>query len=35
MTDDHYFYLLLWMISVLMFACGVAALIQHPLWFGA
>ena len=35
MTDDHYFYLLLWMISVLMFACGVTALTQHPQWFGA
>jgi hypothetical protein len=35
MTDDHYFCLLLWMISVLMFACGVVALTQHPQWFGA
>jgi hypothetical protein len=35
MTDDHYLYLLLWMISVLMFACGVTALTQHPQWFGA
>ena len=35
MTDDHYFYLLLWTISVLMFACGVTALTQHPQWFGA
>ncbi len=35
MTDEHYFSLLLWTISVLMFACSVAALTQHPEWFGA
>jgi hypothetical protein len=35
MSDDHYFCLLLWMISVLMFGCGVVALTQHPQWFGA
>ena len=35
MTDQRYFSLLLWTISVLMFACGVVALAQHPEWFGA
>jgi hypothetical protein len=35
MTDQRYFSLLLWTISVLMFACGVVALTQHPEWFGA
>jgi hypothetical protein len=35
MADDHYFSLLLWTIYVLMFACSVVALTQHPEWFGA
>jgi hypothetical protein len=35
MTDDRYFPLLLWTICVLMFACGVMAITQHPEWFGA
>lgn len=35
MTDERYFSLLLMMISVLMFACGVVALTQHSDWFGA
>jgi hypothetical protein len=35
MADDHYFSLLLWTTAVLMFACSVMALTQHPEWFGA
>jgi hypothetical protein len=35
MTDEHLFLLLLWTISVLMLACSVVALTQHPEWFGA
>jgi len=35
MTDDAYVTLLLWTICVLMFACGVVALTEHPGWFGA
>jgi hypothetical protein len=35
MTDEHYLSLLLWTISLLMFACSVVALTQHPEWFGA
>jgi hypothetical protein len=35
MTDEHCLSLLLWTISVLMFACSVVALTQHPEWFGA
>jgi hypothetical protein len=35
MTDQRYFSLLLWTTSVLMFACGVVALTEHPEWFGA
>jgi hypothetical protein len=35
MNDEHHFSLLLWTICVLMFACGVMALTQHPDWFGA
>jgi|GEM_PF-2887520 len=35
MTDEKYLSLLVWTICVLMFACGVVALTQHPDWFGA
>jgi hypothetical protein len=35
MTDDGYVALLLWMICVLTFACGVMAITEHPEWFGA
>jgi hypothetical protein len=35
MTDERYVALLLWTICVLCFACGVAAITQHPEWFGA
>jgi hypothetical protein len=35
MTDEKYFTLLLWTICVLLFACSVVALTQHPEWFGA
>ena len=34
MTDENYFTLLVWTICVLMFACGVVALTEHPEWFG-
>jgi hypothetical protein len=34
MTDDRYVSLLVWTICVLMFACGVVAITQHPEWFG-
>ena len=32
LTDKHYFSLLLWTISVLMFACGVVAAIARDLF---
>jgi hypothetical protein len=35
MTDESYVSLLLWTICVLMFACGVMAITEHPSWFGA
>lgn len=35
MTDENYVSLLLWTICVLMFACGVMAITEHPDWFGA
>ena len=35
MTDENYFMLLLGAICVLLFACSVVALTQHPEWFGA
>jgi len=35
MSDESYVALLLWTICVLSFACGVAAITQHPEWFGA
>jgi hypothetical protein len=35
MTDEKYLSLLLWTICVLMFACGVMAITEHPDWFGA
>jgi hypothetical protein len=35
MTDENYVSLLLWTICVLMFACGVVAITEHPNWFGA
>jgi hypothetical protein len=35
MTDERYLALLLWTICVLVFACSVVALTQHPDWFGA
>ncbi len=35
MTDESYVSLLLWTICVLMFACGVVAITEHPNWFGA
>jgi hypothetical protein len=34
MNDEHYTSLLLWMICVSTFACGVMAITQHPEWFG-
>ena len=34
MTDENYLSLLLWTICVLMVACGVVALTEHPEWFG-
>jgi hypothetical protein len=35
MTDGNYTALLLWTICVLLLACAVVALTQHPGWFGA
>jgi hypothetical protein len=35
MTEENYVSLLLWTICVLMFACGVMAITEHPDWFGA
>jgi len=35
MTDERYLALLLWTICVLVFACSVVAITQHPDWFGA
>jgi inner membrane protein involved in colicin E2 resistance len=35
MTDENYTALLLWTICMLVLACGVVALTQHPDWFGA
>lgn len=35
MNDEDQLPLLLWTICVLVFACGVVALTQHPDWFGA
>jgi hypothetical protein len=35
MTDEIYLKLLLLTICVLMFACGVVALTEHSVWFGA
>jgi hypothetical protein len=35
MTDERYVTLLLWTICVLLFACSVVALTEHPEWFGA
>jgi len=35
MNDDRYLPLLLWAICVLMFACSIMAITQHPEWFGA
>jgi hypothetical protein len=36
MTDDErHLVLLIWTICVLMFACGVVAITEHPEWFGA
>lgn len=35
MTDETYVTLLLWMICTLSFMCGVAALTEHPEWFGS
>jgi hypothetical protein len=36
MTDENSLSLVLWMtICVLMFACGVMAITEHPEWFGA
>jgi hypothetical protein len=35
MTEERYMALLLWTICVLMFACSVMAITQHPEWFGA
>ena len=35
MTDENYLSILLvWTICVLLFACGVVALTEHPEWFG-
>jgi hypothetical protein len=34
MSDERYLVLLLWTICVLTFACGIAAITQHPEWFG-
>ena len=35
MSDDRHTELLLWVICVLMFACSVIAVTEHPEWFGA
>jgi hypothetical protein len=35
MTDENYVAALIWTICMLMFACSVVALTQHPDWFGA
>jgi hypothetical protein len=35
MSDERYVTLLLWTICVLLFACSVVALTEHPEWFGA
>jgi hypothetical protein len=35
MSDERYLMLLLLTICVLLFACSVVALTEHPEWFGA
>jgi hypothetical protein len=35
MSDERYVTLLLWTICVLLFACSIVALTEHPEWFGA
>jgi hypothetical protein len=35
MSDENYSLVLLQIICLLMFSCGVVALTQHPEWFGA
>jgi hypothetical protein len=35
MTDEKYSLVLLQLLCLLMFSCGVALLTQHPEWFGA
>ena len=35
MSDKNYFSLLVCMICLLMFACSVVAITEHPEWFGA
>jgi hypothetical protein len=35
MSDERYVSLLVWTICVLMFACSVMAITEHPEWFGA
>jgi hypothetical protein len=35
MADENYLLLLLQIVCLLMFCCGVVVLTQHPEWFGA
>jgi hypothetical protein len=35
MADENYLLLLLQIVCLLMFSCGVVVLTQHPEWFGA
>jgi hypothetical protein len=35
MIDENYSLVLLQLLCLLMFSCGVALLTQHPEWFGA
>jgi hypothetical protein len=35
MADENYLLLLLQIVCLLMFSCGVVVLTQHPDWFGA
>lgn len=35
MSEENYFSFLVCMICLLMFACSVVAITEHPEWFGA
>jgi hypothetical protein len=35
MADENYLLLLLQIVCLLMFSCGVVVLTRHPEWFGA